>query len=150
MGGSQGFDARIHWSGPAVESLGLPRVRHAEVTTVGQPGAHLVREHLQLEGGGFSAKGTYRDPETRKVVSEPVAESNADVLQELLSLLQARVAEKSAKAYPPLTSLIVACEFESPLDPGDWRELVARLRPVPHTFAEVVLVDEPMFRVETL
>jgi hypothetical protein len=46
--------------------------------------------------------------------------------------------------------LLVACEFESPLDRRDWRDLVDSVRDVPHILSEVVLFDEPMFRLDTL
>jgi hypothetical protein len=149
-GGSQSYDARIYWSGPAVDNLSLPRRRHAEVTTAVLPNAHLVRELVQAEGGAFGSRGTYRDPETRNIISRPIALDNADSLSELSHLVRSRIVEKSAKPYPPLTSLLVACEFETPLDPSDWRDLVQSVRDVPHPFSEVILLDQPMFRLETL
>jgi hypothetical protein len=150
MGGNQSFDARVYWGGPAVAALGLPRVRHVEITAAVQPNAHLVRELLEAEGGAFGSEGTHRDPKTRKVVSQPVVEDNSQRIAELVGLIRSRIEDKSAKLYPPATSLVVACEFGSPLDSGDWLELVRSLRPAPSAFAEVVLVDEPMFRVATL
>jgi hypothetical protein len=150
MGGNQGFDARIFWSGPAVENLGLPRVRHVEVTTAGRANAYLVRELVDTEGGSFSSKGTYRDRQTRRIVSRPVVEERSAAVRELAALVAARIVEKNGKPYPAQTSLVVSCEFESPLDPGEWRELLEIVRRVPNAFAEVVLVDEPMYRVDTL
>jgi len=109
MGGNQGFDAQVYWSGPAVENLGLPRHRYVEVTTAGPSNAYLVRELLDTQGGAFSSKGTHREPKSRRIVSRPVVESSPDAVRELAGIVKARIDDKSAKAYPPLTSLVVAC-----------------------------------------
>jgi hypothetical protein len=144
-GGNQGYDALLRCSGAVVENMKIPRTQYIEVTTAVHPTEYLVREQVNAEGFSFGARGTRRDPKTRKIISVPVACENVSHLEALTTLIRARIAEKASKRYPAQTCLLVQCELGVVVLEEEWDEIIqalrAALRTERHRFREVVIVE---------
>jgi hypothetical protein len=152
LSGNQPFDARLVSHELRPGGTRIRRVQLLEVTRAVHPNEHLSREHVTLEGGSFGARGTQRDPKTKRTVSRASVYKNSERQLELAGFVQNIVAQKAAKAYPPRTSLIVVCVTEIPLDEHEWYELVEAVQRhvVQDTFREIVLQDPLRGRIATL
>jgi hypothetical protein len=152
FGGNQPFDARQVSTGDHVEDGAVPRELFIEVTTAVHPNEHLVRERVSKEGASFSARGTRRDRKTNEIVSVPTVYHNYEAHDELVSLIQARVADKASKVYGQNTLLLVCCVVGMPVLDDEWQYIVNALRekPAAHQFHEVVLVEPVGRRVTSL
>jgi hypothetical protein len=152
LSGNQPFDARLVCFGLLSGGRRMPKVQHLEVTTAVHSNEHLSREHVTREGGSFGARGTQRDPLTKRTVSRPSVYKNSERQLELASFVRNIILRKATKEYPPRTSLIVVCRTEVPLDEHEWCELVEAVRHgvVQDKFREVVLQDPLLRRIATL
>jgi len=144
LGGNQPFDARILYRGALVDWMGMPKRQYLEITTAVQQTEHLVREHLNAMGGAFTARGTHRDPKTKRIVSQAVAVDHSQVIGEFSALISSRVTSKAARHYPLATTLLVNCDLGEVVLEDEWDDIVRAVRAtLSHdrtAFQEVVLV----------
>jgi hypothetical protein len=122
----------------------LPAQQYLELTTAEPANEYLVREHLVKHGGAFAAAGTRRDPATREVVSEAVAEDSVESIAEFVTVIQRRVQAKAAGGYPEGTALVVRCNPGGVVLDDEWAALTAAVRKSLATeslpFGDVLLV----------
>jgi len=152
LSGNQPFDARLLSDELRPGGTRVRKVQLLEVTRAVHSNEHLSREHVTREGGSFGARGTHRDPRTKRTVSRPTVYKNSERQLELATLVCNIVDQKAIKAYPPRTTLIVDCVTEIPLDKHEWDELVESVQQhvVQQTFGEIVLQDPLRGRTATL
>lgn len=140
--GGQQYDAEVRQRGAYVSKDCYPAKAYLEVTCVMHPNEYLVRELLDTKGHAFSLEGTRR-LKNREIESVPKAYSNRDFVEQYAELATKRLIAKSAKQYPPNTTLIVECTLNLPYSDDEWADLMARIRPVisASPFPEVYLYD---------
>ena len=146
LGGNQPFDARVFYRGASVDRMEIPKRQFLEVTTAVHPTRHLVRELCNAEGASFAARGTHRDPKTKKIVSVPIVYEHSEMIAECAALISTRVADKASRSYPPATALLVHCDLGLLILADEWEEIVravrANLQSDQAFFQEVVLVHD--------
>ena len=151
-GGNQRYDARLLFSGAAVDAKGIPTVQHLEITSAVHPNDYLARGHLSRDGGSFGARGTTRDPITKRTVSVPVLRRHLDNERELVGMVRNRIEAKNRLPYPRNTTLVVRFVAPSLVVQDEWDRAVQWLSAEPHPsrFVEVVLVESGGNRVATI
>lgn len=140
--GDQQYDAELRQRGAYVSKNYYPAKAHLEVTCVMHPNEHLVRELLDTKGHAFSLEGIRR-LKNRDIESVPKAYSNRDFVERYAEFATQRLSAKSAKRYPPNTTLIVECTLNLPYTEDEWADLMARILPAisASPFPEVYLYD---------
>lgn len=151
-GGNQHYDARLLFSGAVVEAYGIPLVQHLEVTSAVHENDYLAREHLNREGGSFGARGTTRDPITKRTVSVPIRRKYLDNERELVAMVRRRIDSKNRLPYPRNTTLVIRYVAPSLVLQDEWDRAVQWLSAESHPsrFAEIVLVEGGGDRIATL
>jgi hypothetical protein len=150
--GSQPYDAVLLSSGIWVEK-GLSQKRSLlEVTTSVHPKEHLARELVNAGKVYFGVKGISRDKKSGKIVSEPNAHHEDDLVRDLVQQILERLRDKGGKGYSPDTVLVINCVTNTLIHEPEWQAAIKQVRNAGlHSgFREVFLVEGRMARSTAL
>lgn len=147
MRGNQPFDAKLEAHGGRIDHQAWPAQGTLEVTTAVHPNAHLMRELLNSEGGGFGMDGLSRlkgPGGSKSVASVPTSYSDLEFIRTMADIVVSAIRAKMAKAYPPETTLIVNIELTTVYLPTEWEQLLHHVREerLEHRFRQVFLSAE--------
>lgn len=123
-GGSSGFDAEIHVSGPEVDGGFLRPTYYLEVTTAEHPREYLRRESLRRTGSVYGGPGIRRTGSaargTADVESFPVAVYGTVACALMAQWVTERIREKASRTYPAPCMLVINAVPEKPLNIREW------------------------------
>lgn len=152
LNGPQNYDAAIYQAGILVKTNDLHTECYLEATCAVHPKDYLSREHINSGNPVFGLSGLTRDKRSKKITSTPVVRRRRNFIREFADIIINRIADKSSKAYPDNTLLVVACDLDTLYADDEWDEMInlvkAKIQRRP--FDEIFLYDSILEHYATI
>ena len=84
-----------------------------------------------------------RDKKSKTITSTPVVRSGRDFVHNFADIVINRIDNKSSKAYPDKTILVVECNLDTHYTDDEWGEMInlVKAKIQSHPFIEIFLCD---------
>jgi len=143
LNGNQNYDAIIYHAGTLLETNNFPRECYLEATCAVHPKEYLSREHINNGNPVFGLGGLARDKKSKTITSTPVVRTGLDFIQKFADIVVNRIDDKSSRAYPDNTILVVECNLDTLYTHDEWEEMInlVKAKIQSHPFIEIFLYD---------
>ncbi|MCI0528223.1 MAG: hypothetical protein L0Y56_12360 [Nitrospira sp.] len=152
LNGNQNYDAVIRQEGTPVEANDFPKECYLEATCAVHPNDYLSREHINNGNPVFGLDGLTRDKKSKTISSTPVVRSGRDFVRKFADIVINRIDDKSSKAYPDNTILVVECNLDTLYTDDEWAEMInlVKAKIKSHPFIEIFLCDSILEHYATI
>jgi hypothetical protein len=143
VNGNQNYDAVLHQTGFLVETNDFPSECYLEATCAVHPNDYLSREHINNGHTVFGLDGLSREKKSKAIKSTPVRRRGRRFVRDFAGIVVNRIEDKSCKAYPDNTILVVECNLDTLYSDDEWDEMinVVKEKIQSHPFIEIFLCD---------